>query len=102
MKATELLITGEVEIEPIIAVVDDGLCSGCRICESTCPYQAIEMETKILNGEEKNVAKVIEAVCQGCGVCTVACPTWAIDLQHFKNNQILSQIDAAILGGKEK
>jgi heterodisulfide reductase subunit A len=102
MKAAELLITGEVEIEPIIAVVDDMLCSGCKICESVCPYQAIEMETKALNDEEKSVAKVIEAVCQGCGVCIVACPTRAIDLQHYKQEQILSQIKAAAQGGNRK
>jgi len=102
MKAAELLVTGEVEIEPLITVVDDLLCSGCRICESVCPYQAIEMETKNINGEEKSVAKVLEAVCQGCGVCTVACPTRAIDLQHYKQEQILSQIKAAVQGVKGK
>ncbi len=102
MKAVELLVTGEVEIEPLITVVDDRLCSGCRICESVCPYQAIEMETKTINGEEKSVAKVLEAVCQGCGVCTVACPTRAIDLQHYRQEQILSQIKAAVQGVKGK
>jgi len=95
MKVAELLATGEVEIEPLIAVVEDNLCSGCRICESVCPYQAIEMENKNFEGEEKNVAKVVPAVCQGCGACAVACPTHAIDMQHYKQQQILAEIKAA-------
>ncbi len=100
MKAAELLATGEVEIEPLIAVVEDSLCSGCRICESVCPYQAIEMEDKTLEGEGKSVAKIIPAVCQGCGACSVACPTRAIDMQHYKQEQILAQIKAAAQGGE--
>ena len=102
MKAAELLATGEVEIEPLVAVVEENLCSGCSICESVCPYQAIEMEAKIMEGEEKKVAKVLAAVCQGCGACSVACPTRAIDMQHYKQEQILAQIAAAIHGGERR
>lgn len=102
MKAAELLATGEVEIEPLIAVVEESLCGGCRICETICPYQAIEMEAKNVEGEEKSVAKVVEAVCQGCGSCSVACPTRAIDMQHYRQEQILAQVIAAVQGGKRK
>jgi len=102
MKAAELLATGEVEIEPLIAVVEESLCGGCRICETICPYQAIEMEAKNVEGEEKSVAKVVDAVCQGCGSCSVACPTRAIDMQHYRQEQILAQVTAAVQGGKRK
>ncbi len=102
MKAAELLAPGEVEIEPLTAVVNENLCSGCRICESVCPYQAVKMETETLEGGEKNVAKVLEAVCQGCGACSAACPTGAIDMQHFKQEQILAQVKAAVQGGKRR
>ena len=102
MKAAELLAKGEVEIEPLIAVVEESLCSGCRICESICPYQAIEMEAKTVEGEETNVAKVLAAVCQGCGACSAACPTHAIDMQHYKQEQILAQITAVVQGGKRR
>jgi len=102
MKAAELLATGEVEIEPLIAIVDEDFCSGCRICESVCPYQAIEMKTKTVKNEKKSVAEIIAAACQGCGVCSVACPARAIDMQHYKQEQILAQIKAAVQGGKRR
>ncbi|UCG36746.1 MAG: FAD-dependent oxidoreductase, partial [Candidatus Bathyarchaeota archaeon] len=99
MKAAELLATGEIEIEPLVAAVDPNSCSGCKICQSICPYQAIEMETQIRTNGETPVAKVVNAVCQGCGACSVSCPTGAIDSQHYKRDQILAQIKAAT-GGK--
>jgi len=102
MKAAELLATGEVGIEPLIAIVEEDFCSGCRICESVCPYQAIEMVAKTVKGEKKNVAEIIAAACQGCGVCSVACPARAIDMQHYKQEQILAQIKAAVQGGKRR
>ena len=102
MKVAELLATGEVEIEPFIAVVEETLCSGCRICESVCPYQAIEMKMQIADGEEKEVASVLAAVCQGCGACSVACPTTAIDMQHYRRGQIMAQITALVQGGGKR
>jgi len=95
-KAIGLLSTGEIEIEPLKAVVDKDLCSGCRICESICPFVAIEMKTEKVKGEEKLRAEVIEAVCQGCGACSSACPTSAIKIQQYGNRQILTQVDAGL------
>ena len=95
-KAIDLLSSGEIEIEPLKAVVDKDLCSGCRICESICPFVAIEMKPEKVKGEEKLRAEVIEAVCQGCGACSSACPTSAIKIQQYGNRQILTQVDAGL------
>jgi heterodisulfide reductase subunit A len=95
-KAIDLLSSGEIELEPLKAVVDKDLCSGCRICESICPFIAIEMKTEKVKGEEKVRAEVIEAMCQGCGVCSSACPTSAIKIQQFNDKQILTQVEAGL------
>jgi heterodisulfide reductase subunit A len=79
-------------MEGSIASVDQDLCSGCKICESVCAYNAIEMEKK----SDKEVAKVLEALCKGCGVCGSSCPTKAITLGHFTNEQILAQVRATL------
>jgi heterodisulfide reductase subunit A len=94
-KAIDLLGSGEIELEPLKAVVDSKLCSGCHICESVCPFIAIEMKTERVGTEEKLRAKVIEAVCQGCGLCVPACPTNAIKMQHYANEQVLAQVQVA-------
>ena len=81
--------------EPIIATVDEKLCSGCRICMGVCPYNAIS--TKEVNG--RSVADVNPALCAGCGTCAAACPSGAMQQQHFKDDQILAQIRAAYAPG---
>ena len=95
-KAIDLLSSGEIEIEPLKAVVDKDLCSGCRICESICPFVAVEMKTEKVKGEEKLRAEIIEAMCQGCGACSSACPTNAIKIQQYGNKQILTQVEAGL------
>lgn len=90
-KVVDLLSKGEIELEPLKAVVNEDLCSGCRVCESLCPFAAIEMKKE---GEAPR-AKVIEAMCQGCGLCSAACPTHAIKIQQYGNRQVLAQVQAA-------
>jgi len=91
-RAATILSKKELEMEGIVASVDEDLCSGCRICEYLCPYSAIEMKEK----DGKTVAHVIEALCKGCGVCGTACPTKAITLGHFTTEEILAQVRAAL------
>jgi heterodisulfide reductase subunit A len=91
-RAATILSKKALEMEGIVASVDEDLCSGCRICEYLCPYSAIEMIEK----EGKTVAHVIEALCKGCGVCGTACPTKAITLGHFTTEEILAQVRAAL------
>jgi heterodisulfide reductase subunit A len=92
-RATTILSKSTLEMEGIIANVNEDLCSGCRICEYLCPYGAIEMKDK--NG--KTVAHVIEALCKGCGACGTACPTKAIIMGHFTTEEILEQVKAALV-----
>jgi heterodisulfide reductase subunit A len=95
-KVMDLLSSGEIEIEPLKAVVDKDMCSGCRICESVCPFVAIEMKSESVRGEEKLTAEVVEAVCQGCGLCSSACPTGAVKIQQYGNKQVVTQVQAAL------
>ncbi|MDH5634986.1 MAG: 4Fe-4S binding protein, partial [Candidatus Bathyarchaeota archaeon] len=92
-RAATILSKKTLEMEGIVANVDEDLCSGCRICENLCPYNAIEMKEK---ERGKVAAHVIEALCKGCGVCGTACPTKAINLGHFTTQEILAQVRAAL------
>ncbi|RLF42121.1 MAG: disulfide reductase [Thermoplasmata archaeon] len=88
-RALTILSKKELEAETYIAVVDEELCSGCGICISVCPYQAIELITE----DDKKRAKVNEALCMGCGACTAACPSGAMQQRGFKDKEILSMIE---------
>lgn len=81
-----LIAKGEVEIDPVRALVQEEYCSGCRICNNLCPYGAIEFL------EERKVSSVNEALCKGCGTCVAACPSSAMTGQGFTDAQILSEL----------
>lgn len=89
-QVASLISRGTVMMEPIRASIDEEKCSGCRICNNLCPYNAIEYH------EDEKVSEVITALCQGCGTCVAACPSAAISGAHFTNNQVLSQIDGVL------
>jgi heterodisulfide reductase subunit A len=101
-KVIDLLASGKIELEPLKAVVDEDLCSGCRICESVCPFVAIEIKSENVGGAEKLRAEVVEAMCQGCGLCASTCPTNAIKMQHYTDEQVIAQVKTAYLESGEK
>jgi heterodisulfide reductase subunit A len=92
-RAAAILSKIELEIDPLIAVVDEDFCSGCGICLTVCPYTAIERVEKDINGKVVIHAKVNEGLCQGCGTCVSACPSSAIQQRGFKDKQLLPMID---------
>ncbi len=92
-RASIPLIVGKVTVEPITAIIDEDLCSGCRICESICPYIAIDVKEK---AEDKIRAEVNEALCKGCGLCSAACPSSAITMKRFTDKQISAQLEALL------
>jgi len=93
------LSKGKVEVEPIIAVVNEEFCRGCGRCEEVCPYNAIKLEQiEPFAGAPMNIARANEVVCKGCGACAVNCPTGAITMNHFTNKQINAMVTAAIGG----
>jgi heterodisulfide reductase subunit A len=98
-KAGSLLSRGIIEKEPLTAVVDLDLCSGCMRCVKVCPFSAIEQIGPIGKG---GTIRILEAACMGCGTCAAECNFDAIDMPYFTKGQILSQIDAALAIEPEK
>lgn len=84
---------GEVEIEPIIASNDENVCGACQVCVELCPFDAISIASGV-GGKE--FAQINSALCKGCGTCVGACPSGAMNQQHFKTEQIMAQISAAL------
>ena len=89
-----MITKGTVTIEPIVASVTEEECSGCKICNTMCPYNAIEFDAA------KEVSHVITALCKGCGTCVAACPAGAITGAHFNNQQIFAEIEGILWDAK--
>ena len=74
--------------------VNEEKCSGCDICEKACPYDALSLVTKTINGRERKVAQTNKALCMACGICAAACPLSAITVEDCSNEKVAAQIQA--------
>jgi heterodisulfide reductase subunit A len=82
---------GELALEPVRASVIQENCSGCRICNTMCPFNAIIFH------EDRKVSEINPALCQGCGTCVAACPAGAITGTQFSNAQLEAQLDGLLM-----
>ena len=75
-----------------VCEVRENDCVSCGACITACNYGAIEFK-ETPKGKKAWVNPVL---CKGDGLCNAKCPTNAIVLKHFTDDELLSQIDAAV------
>ncbi len=100
VKVACLFSQNELTREPLIAVVNRcappmySTCVGCFLCQSACPYQAIEREEiKDRSGNViKTIARVNPGLCQGCGTCVAFCRSRSIDIQGYTHDQMFNEV----------
>ncbi|MFO7738918.1 MAG: FAD-dependent oxidoreductase, partial [Desulfatiglandaceae bacterium] len=91
-RALTLLSHDIVTASGSVCEVDHQKCVACGACIAACTYSAIEFHETPLGKK----AVVNPVICKGDGLCNVKCPTGAIRLKHFTDEEVLSQIDAAV------
>jgi heterodisulfide reductase subunit A len=91
-RALTLLSRDIVTASGSVCDVDESKCISCGACITVCAYGAIEF----YDTPEGRKAKVNPVLCKGDGLCNTVCATAAISLKHFTDEELLSQIDAAI------
>lgn len=94
--AISVLSQENLSIESITAAVNDHLCSGCRLCNRVCAYEAVKYNDEI------RASCVDEGLCRGCGTCVATCPSGAIEGNHFTAQQIMSEIELMLTYKKFK
>jgi len=75
-----------------VCEVKENDCVSCGACITACTYGAIEFH----DTPKGKKAWVNPVLCKGDGLCNAKCPTNAIVLKHFTDEELLSQIDAAV------
>jgi heterodisulfide reductase subunit A2 len=99
-KAIILFSKDELTREPLVAEVNRtappvfSSCVGCFLCQSVCPYLAIEKEEiRTRDGKLiKEVARINPGLCQGCGTCVALCRSKSIDLHGYTHNQVYAEV----------
>ena len=106
-KVAALFSSDKLVREPLIAVVNRmappvySTCVGCFMCQTACPYQAIEREEIKDRGGNvvKTVARVNPGLCQGCGTCVAFCRSKSIDIQGLERPDVRRGDGAAAHAG---
>jgi heterodisulfide reductase subunit A len=89
-RALAMIARGKIEVPPITASIDEAKCSGCKICNLLCPYDAIFFD------DEAKISRINQVLCQGCGVCAAACPSGAITHNYFTAEEITAEIEGVL------
>ena len=86
-RAVTVLTKTQMTVGGVVADINKNRCTGCNVCVTVCPYQAIALD-------ENEKAVVNEALCKGCGTCVSSCRSGAPQLRGFTNAGIFAQIAA--------
>jgi len=89
-KVLEILAKDTLSQDPLTAVVDEEICSGCGQCVAQCPAEAIALD------ERKAVARVNEALCMGCGACVATCPSGAVSHRNSTMQQYYAMVESFV------
>jgi heterodisulfide reductase subunit A len=87
-----LLSHDTVTVSGSVCAVTEAACVSCGACITACTYGAIDFRET----DAGRKAWVNPVLCKGDGLCNAVCPTGAVYLKHFTDDDLLSQIDAAV------
>jgi heterodisulfide reductase subunit A len=94
-RASTVLAKTRIDLDSIKAGVVEERCDGCALCLDVCPYNAISLEEIAYSGG-KRVIKIEVAKCKGCGCCQATCPKEGVEVAGFTNEQLATQVAAAL------
>jgi len=89
-RALAMIVRGKMEVSATTAYIDENKCSGCKICNLLCPFNAIFFD------EATKVSRINQVLCQGCGVCATACPSGAITHNYFTADEIMAELEGVL------
>ncbi|MGD9093881.1 MAG: 4Fe-4S binding protein, partial [Anaerolineales bacterium] len=92
-RAGRLLSQETLSAGGVVALVDEGLCTGCLTCVRICPFHVPQIQPNLSGvGNILGAAYIESAICQGCGQCVAECPARAIQLMHYTDAQMIAKV----------
>ncbi len=88
-KVAMSLAGGNVKTYLTKAIVNENYCIGCRVCEMSCPFNAVKVSSQ-------GISRVIETMCRECGICAAECPAGAMQLRNYRDEQINATITGVL------
>jgi heterodisulfide reductase subunit A len=87
---SELVEGRDLTVDPLVAVVAQEQCGGCKSCIRVCPYQAISWD------EAAKTADISDILCRGCGTCVAVCPAGAITARGFSRAMLRAELEGVL------
>ena len=79
----------QVIAERVALELNEDYCSGCSICSSLCPFEAIKKDSET----GKTVLEIEK--CQVCGICYSTCPAKAIETIYYDIDSLTRYLERA-------
>jgi heterodisulfide reductase subunit A-like polyferredoxin len=98
-RAARILAQPTLKVGGVVAHVDPALCVGCLTCVRVCPFDVPVVSNEAAGvGGVTGAAFIEPTICRGCGNCVAECPAKAIQLEHYRDNEILIEVEALLAG----
>jgi heterodisulfide reductase subunit A len=92
IKVMSILSQPELLHSPLVAQVNEPLCTGCGMCIEVCPFTALTLK--------EGKAEVNEVLCEGCGTCAATCLRSAIEVRNLTHLQVHDMLSVCLGGLK--
>ncbi|NNF87306.1 MAG: 4Fe-4S dicluster domain-containing protein [Acidimicrobiia bacterium] len=85
-------------MEAPVIQVDADRCTGCRLCVTDCPYDALHM-IDLEDAAHPHLAVVTAGKCVGCGICIGSCPVEALAFRGHPADALWNETRRAAADG---
>lgn len=93
-KASQLLSSPEISLDPFVVELRAELCNGCGKCLEECSYRgALTLVAKTGQDRDEKIVAVNPALCKGCGACVAVCEPRALDIAGWELGQFEAMAD---------
>jgi heterodisulfide reductase subunit A-like polyferredoxin len=89
-RALRILAQQEIRVGGAVARVIKSRCAECLTCVRICPFGVPVIDY------QAHAAFIDPGKCQGCGMCVAECPHKAIELMHNRDDQVITEVLAAL------